>query len=116
MAASKPTPIEAGSKDAKAKDAALKAAVTQIERDFGAGSVMRLGSDNTMDVEAIPTGALSLDLALDLGDGRLQRGVLGLRVLGAGLDRGGLACCHLSHHLFCQPPSDGKSRAARHVY
>ena len=44
MAASKPTPIEAGSKDAKAKDAALKAAVTQIEREFGAGSVMKLGS------------------------------------------------------------------------
>ncbi len=67
MAASKPTPIEAGSKDAKAKDAALKAAVTQIEREFGAGSVMKLGSDTVMDVEAIPTGALSLDLALGVG-------------------------------------------------
>ena len=67
MAASKPTPIEAGSKDAKAKDAALKAAVTQIERDFGAGSVMKLGSNSAMDVEAIPTGALSLDLALGVG-------------------------------------------------
>ena len=60
MAASKPTPIEAGSKDAKAKDAALKAAVTQIEREFGAGAVMRLGSDAAVSVEAIPTGALSL--------------------------------------------------------
>jgi len=67
MAASRPTPIEAGSKDAKAKDAALKAAVTQIEREFGAGSVMKLGSDNIMDVEAIPTGALSLDIALGVG-------------------------------------------------
>jgi recombination protein RecA len=67
MAASKPTPIEAGSKDAKAKDAALKAAVTQIEREFGAGSVMRLGSDAAVNVEAIPTGALSLDLALGVG-------------------------------------------------
>ena len=67
MAASKPTPIDSGSKDAKAKDAALKAAVSQIERDFGAGSVMKLGSDSTMDIEAIPTGALSLDLALGVG-------------------------------------------------
>ncbi len=67
MAASKPTPIEAGTKDAKAKDAALKAAVTQIEREFGAGSVMKLGSDSTINVEAIPTGAVSLDLALGVG-------------------------------------------------
>ena len=63
----KPTPIDAGSKDAKAKDAALKAAVTQIEREFGAGSVMKLGSKTVMDVEAIPTGAISLDLALGVG-------------------------------------------------
>ncbi len=67
MAARKPTPIEAGSKDAKAKDAALKAAVTQIEREFGAGSVMRLGSDAAVSVETISTGALSLDLALGVG-------------------------------------------------
>lgn len=67
MAASKPTPIAAGSKDAKAKDAALNAAVTQIEREFGAGSLMKLGSDSSVNVEAIPTGALSLDLALGVG-------------------------------------------------
>ncbi len=70
MATSKsnrPTPIEAGSKDAKAKDAALKAAVTQIEREFGQGSVMKLGSDASISVETIPTGALSLDLALGVG-------------------------------------------------
>ncbi|MFN8150700.1 MAG: recombinase RecA [Solirubrobacterales bacterium] len=67
MAAAKPTPIEAGSKEAKAKDAALNAAVAQIEREFGAGSVMKLGADSKVDVEAIPTGALSLDLALGVG-------------------------------------------------
>ena len=70
MAASRsprPTPIEAGSKDAKAKDAALKAAVTHIEREFGAGSVMKLGSAAAVSIEAIPTGALSLDLALGIG-------------------------------------------------
>ena len=67
MAAAKPTPIEAGSKEAKAKDAALNAAVAQIEREFGAGSVMKLGADSVIDVEAIPTGALTLDLALGIG-------------------------------------------------
>ena len=41
----------ATAKDAKAKDVALKAAVSQIEREFGAGAVMKLGSKNVMDVE-----------------------------------------------------------------
>jgi recombination protein RecA len=54
-------------KDAKAKDAALQAAFTHIEREFGAGSLMRLGDDSAIAVEAIPTGALSLDLALGIG-------------------------------------------------
>ncbi len=58
---------EAGAKDAKAKDAALQAAVTQIEREFGQGSVMRLGDQSAVQVEAIPTGALSLDVALGVG-------------------------------------------------
>ena len=57
----------AGSKEAKAKTAALEAAVTQIERQFGQGSVMRLGDNSTIQIEAIPTGALSLDLALGVG-------------------------------------------------
>jgi len=56
-----------GGRDAKAKDAALNAAVTQIEREFGQGSVMRLGDKAHVPVEAIPTGALSLDLALGVG-------------------------------------------------
>ena len=57
----------ADAKEAKAKDAALQAAVTQIERQFGQGSVMRLGDESAVQVEAIPTGALSLDLALGVG-------------------------------------------------
>jgi recombination protein RecA len=68
MATEKNTQLkDASAKDAKAKDAALKAAVTQIERQFGQGSVMRLGDENAVAVEAIPTGALSLDLALGVG-------------------------------------------------
>ena len=58
---------DASAKEAKAKDAALEAAVTQIERDFGQGSLMRLGDKGTVKVEAIPTGALALDLALGIG-------------------------------------------------
>jgi len=56
-----------GAKDAKAKDAALKAAFTQIEREFGQGSLMRLGDEAAIEVDAIPTGALSLDIALGVG-------------------------------------------------
>src|ERR1700744_2205986 len=54
-------------KEAKAKDAALEAAVTQIERDFGVGSLMRLGDKGTIKVDSIPTGSLALDLALGIG-------------------------------------------------
>ena len=58
---------DVSAKDAKARDAALKAAVTKIEQDFGAGSVMRMGDKAAVKVEAIPTGALALDLALGIG-------------------------------------------------
>jgi recombination protein RecA len=54
-------------KEAKAKDSALEAAVTQIERDFGVGSLMRLGDKGTIKVDSIPTGSLALDLALGIG-------------------------------------------------
>jgi recombination protein RecA len=57
----------AADKEAQARSAALEAAVTQIERQFGQGSVMRLGDKNALQVEAISTGALSLDLALGVG-------------------------------------------------
>ena len=47
---------------------ALDAALSKIEKDFGKGSVMKLGDKgSSMDVETVPTGALSLDLALGLG-------------------------------------------------
>ncbi len=53
-------------KDAK-KEEALAAAMNQIERQFGKGAIMRLGQTDTLDIEAIPTGSLSLDLALGIG-------------------------------------------------
>jgi recombination protein RecA len=58
---------DASAKEAKAKDAALESAVTGIKREFGEGSLMRLGDKGTVKVEAIPTGSLALDLALGIG-------------------------------------------------
>lgn len=50
------------------KKKALEAAILRIEKDFGKGAVMRLGDPNAMgEVEVVPTGALSLDIALGLG-------------------------------------------------
>ncbi|MDD5449729.1 MAG: recombinase RecA [Candidatus Omnitrophica bacterium] len=55
-------------KDAvKEKDKALDLALTHIEKQFGKGSIMRLGQDFKVDIPAIPTGALSLDIALGVG-------------------------------------------------
>ncbi|MBE7039336.1 MAG: recombinase RecA [Ruminococcaceae bacterium] len=52
---------------AQKKNEALEMALSQIEKSFGKGSVMRLGSNMKMNVESIPTGALSLDVALGIG-------------------------------------------------
>ncbi len=49
------------------KRKALDAAMGQIEKQFGKGSVMKLGEYKAMEVEAIPTGALTLDVALGIG-------------------------------------------------
>ena len=49
------------------KKKALEAAMSQIEKQFGKGSVMKLGEFKAMEIEAIPTGALSLDIALGIG-------------------------------------------------
>ncbi|WP_195986151.1 recombinase RecA [Clostridium sp. D33t1_170424_F3] len=49
------------------KKTALETALAQIEKQFGKGAVMRLGQNEAMQVEAIPTGSLSLDLALGIG-------------------------------------------------
>ena len=49
------------------KQKALEAALAQIEKNFGKGSVMKLGENAAMDIEAVPTGSLSLDIALGIG-------------------------------------------------
>ena len=61
----KASPIAAQSKEEKRK--ALDTAIAQLEKQYGAGAVMRLGQNSTMNVEAIPTGSLTLDMALGIG-------------------------------------------------
>ena len=49
------------------KKQALETALAQIEKQFGKGAVMKLGANIAMQVDAIPTGSLGLDLALGIG-------------------------------------------------
>ncbi len=66
MAEKKKTPItQVGQAEDKKK--ALETALAQIEKNYGKGAIMRLGDDIPVNVEAIPTGSLSLDLALGIG-------------------------------------------------
>lgn len=52
---------------AEEKKKALDAAIAQIEKQFGTGSVMRMGEKTTLNVESIPTGSIGLDMALGIG-------------------------------------------------
>ena len=74
------------------RDKALDMALGQIEKQFGKGSVMKMGEKTTMGIETIPTGALALDLALGVG----------------GLPRGRVVEIY-------GPESSGKSTLAMHV-
>lgn len=58
--------------DMDAKRKALDVAMAHLEKDFGSGTIMRLGDDSVQDVEVIPTGSIGLDFAL--GVGGLPRG------------------------------------------
>ena len=51
----------------KNKNKALEAAVTQIERAFGKGSIMRLGQREVVEADVVPTGSINLDIALGIG-------------------------------------------------
>ena len=59
----KTTPID----DKEARKKALSTALAQLERDFGAGTVMKLGENTRMEVQAVHTGSLALDFALGIG-------------------------------------------------
>ena len=61
------TPMVAPDADREEKQKALKTAMKQIEKEFGEGSIMKLGSNRRMDIQAVHTGSLSLDMALGIG-------------------------------------------------
>ncbi|MBE6969892.1 MAG: recombinase RecA [Ruminococcaceae bacterium] len=65
--ATKKTAAAAPPAPASDKKKALETALAQIEKNYGKGAIMRLGDDIPVNVEAIPTGSLSLDLALGIG-------------------------------------------------
>ncbi len=68
MATAKKTKgLVSANSDGIGKQEALATAMSQIERDFGVGSIMRLGENTRMEVQAVHTGSLSLDLALGIG-------------------------------------------------
>ena len=57
----------AGDGQGKERQQAVDAAIMSIEKQFGQGSIMRLGSDERQQIDAIPTGSIALDLALGVG-------------------------------------------------
>lgn len=63
--AKKPTVVKATTKEDK--KTALDGALKQIEKKYGAGAIMRLGQTKTLNVDAIPTGSMTLDMALGIG-------------------------------------------------
>jgi recombination protein RecA len=74
------------------RDKALEMALAQIDKQFGKGAIMKMGERTNLDIEVVPTGALSLDLALGVG----------------GLPRGRVVEIY-------GPESSGKSTLAMHV-
>ncbi len=67
MAEKKKTPIATAPVAPGDKKKALETAIAKIEKDYGKGTIMRLGDDISVNVEALSTGSLSLDLALGIG-------------------------------------------------
>lgn len=63
--AKKPAVVKAATKEDK--KTALDGALKQIEKKYGAGAIMRLGQTKTLNVDAIPTGSMTLDMALGIG-------------------------------------------------
>ena len=53
--------------DKETRNKSLEAAVSLIEKNYGKGSIMKLGSKANIDIEAISTGSLGLDIALGIG-------------------------------------------------
>lgn len=58
----------AADKKANDKQTALESALKQIEKQYGQGAIMRLGKNSALNVDAISTGSLTLDIATGIGD------------------------------------------------
>ena len=67
MSKDNPKEVTAAPSDAKERLKAIDTAMSQIEKQFGKGSIMRLGAESKLDVQVVSTGSLSLDLALGVG-------------------------------------------------
>jgi recombination protein RecA len=93
-----------GSKRTEDRAKALDLAMTQIERQHGKGAVMRLGSSTRLVVDVIPTGALTLDIAL--GVGGIPRGLI-TAIYG----NEGSGKTTLSYHLIAQAQKAGGTAA-----
>ncbi len=65
--AKKKAVVSSAPMDAEEKKKALATALAQIEKDFGKGTIMKLGDNARMNVQSVPTGSLTLDLALGIG-------------------------------------------------
>ncbi len=63
----KKAPVQGPDATSSAKSKSIELAISQIEKQFGQGSIMKLGSRKKIDIDVIPTGAYSLDLALGIG-------------------------------------------------
>ncbi|HLB95518.1 MAG TPA: recombinase RecA [Patescibacteria group bacterium] len=96
----------------KAKKEALEMALGQIERQFGTGAIMKFGQKEKLQIEAIPTGAISLDLALGVGGfprGRIVeifgpestgKSTLALHAVAEGQRKGGVGAFIDAEHAF----------------
>ncbi|GGM14627.1 recombinase RecA [Deinococcus aerophilus] len=67
MSKDNPKEITAAPSDNKERQKAIDTAMSQIEKAFGKGSIMKLGAESKLDVQVVSTGSLSLDLALGVG-------------------------------------------------
>jgi recombination protein RecA len=67
MTGERPSETRNGERAASERSRAVEAAILSIEKQFGRGAIMRLGSAEKLQVEAIPTGSIALDLALGVG-------------------------------------------------
>ncbi|MFK7603700.1 recombinase RecA [Deinococcus sp. SM5_A1] len=67
MSKENPKEISAAPNDSKERQKAIETAMSQIEKAFGKGSIMKLGAESKLDIQVISTGSLSLDLALGVG-------------------------------------------------